>query len=70
MLAEGRWNNFIERVPNAYHGSGKVTPTPIPPSANGTGIAYIEGNDVNLCKGLDTGYGFFRQLDKVDSYEV
>lgn len=57
MLAEGRWNSFVERVQNAYNGGGKVTPTPIPPENNGTGIAYIEGNGVNLRKDqvLDTG---------------
>ncbi|KOS25483.1 acetylmuramoyl-L-alanine amidase [Bacillus anthracis] len=70
MLAEGRWNNFIERVQNAYNGDGKVTPTLIPPSTNGTGIAYIEGNGINLRKGLGTGYGVIRQLGKGESYEV
>ncbi|HDR8156496.1 TPA: N-acetylmuramoyl-L-alanine amidase [Bacillus cereus] len=70
MLAEGRWNSFIERVQNAYNGGGKVTPTPIPSSTNGTGIAYIEGNGVNLRKGPGTGYGVIRQLGKGESYEV
>ncbi|MHA4244667.1 N-acetylmuramoyl-L-alanine amidase [Bacillus cereus] len=70
MLAEGRWNSFIERVQNAYNGGGKVTPTPIPPLTNGTGIAYIEGNGVNLRKGPGTGYGVIRQLGKGESYEV
>ncbi|EEM46738.1 N-acetylmuramoyl-L-alanine amidase [Bacillus thuringiensis serovar pakistani str. T13001] len=70
MLAEGRWNSFIERVQNVYNGGGKVTPTPIPPSTNGTGIAYIEGNGVNLRKGPGTGYGVIRQLGKGESYEV
>ena len=57
MLAEGRWNNFIERVQNAYNGDGKVTPTLIPPSTNGTGIAYIEGMASTFVKVrvLDTG---------------
>ncbi|PGS80002.1 N-acetylmuramoyl-L-alanine amidase [Bacillus cereus] len=70
MLAEGRWNSFIERVQNAYNGGGKVTPTPIPPANNGTGIAYIEGNGVNLRKGPGTGYGVIRQLGTGESYEV
>ncbi|QWG51657.1 N-acetylmuramoyl-L-alanine amidase [Bacillus mycoides] len=70
MLAEGRWNNFIESVQNAYNGDGKVTPTLIPPSTNGTGIAYIEGNGINLRKGPGTGYGVIRQLGKGESYEV
>ncbi|PGK73620.1 N-acetylmuramoyl-L-alanine amidase [Bacillus thuringiensis] len=70
MLAEGRWDSFIERVQNAYNGGSKVTPTLIPPSTNGTGIAYIEGNGINLRKGPGTGYGVIRQLSKGESYEV
>ncbi|AHZ49090.1 TPA: N-acetylmuramoyl-L-alanine amidase [Bacillus thuringiensis] len=70
MLAEGRWTNFIERVQNACNGDGKVTPTLIPPSNNGTGIAYIEGNGINLRKGPGTGYGVIRQLGKGEAYEV
>ncbi|WP_144477448.1 N-acetylmuramoyl-L-alanine amidase [Bacillus thuringiensis] len=71
MLAEGRWNNFIERVQNAYNcGSNNVAPTPTPPSSIGTGIAYIEGNNVNLRKGPGTGYGVIRQLGKGESYQV
>ncbi|MES1048544.1 N-acetylmuramoyl-L-alanine amidase [Bacillus thuringiensis] len=71
MLAEGRWNNFIERVQHAYNGGGNnVAPTPIPPSNNETGIAYIEGNNVNLRKGPGTGYGVIRQLGKGESYKV
>ncbi|OOR08285.1 N-acetylmuramoyl-L-alanine amidase [Bacillus cereus] len=71
MLAEGRWNSFIERVQDAYNGGGNnVTPTPIPPSTSGTGIAYIEGNGINLRKGPGTGYGVIRQLGKGESYEV
>ncbi|WJE24551.1 N-acetylmuramoyl-L-alanine amidase [Bacillus cereus] len=71
MLAEGRWNSFIERVQNAYNGGGnKVTPTPILPSTSGTGIAYIEGNGINLRKGPGTGYGVIRQLGKGEPYQV
>ncbi|KLA22217.1 Phage N-acetylmuramoyl-L-alanine amidase [Bacillus cereus] len=71
MLAEGRWNNFIERVQNAYNGGDNpVTPTLIPPSTNEIGIAYIEGNCVNLRKGPGTGYGVIRQLGKGKSYKV
>ncbi len=71
MLAEGRWDRFIERVQNAYSGgSNNVAPTPTPPSSSGTGIAYIEGNDVNLRKGPGTGYGVIRQLGKGEPYQV
>ncbi|MES1053970.1 N-acetylmuramoyl-L-alanine amidase [Bacillus thuringiensis] len=71
MLAEGRWDSFIERVQNAYNGgSNNVAQTSIPPSSSGTGIAYIEGNHVNLRKGPGTGYGVIRQLGKGESYEV
>nr|WP_088327956.1 N-acetylmuramoyl-L-alanine amidase [Bacillus cereus] len=71
MLAEGRWDNFIERVQNAYKGgSNAVTSTPIPSSTNEAGIAYIEGDLVNLRKGPGTGYGVIRQLGKGESYKV
>ncbi|QDZ77084.1 N-acetylmuramoyl-L-alanine amidase [Bacillus cereus] len=68
MLAEGRWDSFIERVQNVYNGGGNpVTPQP---STSETGIAYIEGNRVNLRKGPGTGYGVNRQLGKGESYKV
>ncbi|PEQ56846.1 SH3 domain-containing protein, partial [Bacillus cereus] len=71
MLAEGRWDSFIERVQNAYNGGGNnVASTSTPPSSSGTGIAYIEGNHVNLRKGPGTGYGVIRQLGKGESYQV
>ncbi|PGK79646.1 N-acetylmuramoyl-L-alanine amidase [Bacillus thuringiensis] len=71
MLAEGRWDSFIERVQNAYSGgSNNVAPTPTPPSSSGTGIAYIEGNNVNLRKGPGTGYRVIRQLGKGEPYQV
>ena len=71
MLAEGRWDRFIEGVQNAYSGgSNNVAPTPTPPSPSGTGIAYIEGNNVNLRKGPGTGYGVIRQLGKGEPYQV
>ncbi|MGU3458561.1 N-acetylmuramoyl-L-alanine amidase [Bacillus sp. D48C] len=71
MLAEERWNSFIERVQNVYNGGGNnVPPTHIPPSSSGTGIAYIEGNNVNLRKGPGTGYGVIRQLGKGECYQV
>ncbi|MGN4788305.1 N-acetylmuramoyl-L-alanine amidase [Bacillus cereus group sp. MYBK209-1] len=71
MLAEERWNSFIERVQNAYNGGGNNVPsTPTPPSSSGTGIAYIEGNNVNLRKGPGTGYGVIRQLGKGECYQV
>ncbi|WP_144509117.1 N-acetylmuramoyl-L-alanine amidase [Bacillus mycoides] len=71
MLAEGRWNNFIESVQNAYNGgSNLVISTPTPSLSDEMGIAYIEGNCVNLRKGPGTGYGVIRQLGKGESYKV
>ncbi|MGM2827169.1 SH3 domain-containing protein, partial [Bacillus cereus group sp. Bce006] len=71
MLAEGRWNNFIERVQNAYNGgSSLITSKPTSPFNNETGVANIEGNGVNLREGPGTGYGVIRQLGKGESYEV
>ncbi|MEB9206852.1 N-acetylmuramoyl-L-alanine amidase, partial [Bacillus cereus] len=71
MLAEGRWNNFIERVQHAYNGgSSLINLTPTPSFSGETGIAYIGGNSVNLRKGPGTGYGIIRQLGKGESYKV
>ncbi|MED1404903.1 N-acetylmuramoyl-L-alanine amidase [Bacillus mycoides] len=71
MLAEGRWNNFIERVQTAHNGgSNLITSTPTPPLNDETGIAYIKGNRVNLRTGPGTGYGVIRQLGEGESYKV
>ncbi|HDR3894302.1 N-acetylmuramoyl-L-alanine amidase [Bacillus cereus] len=71
MLAEGRWNNFIERVQHAYNGGSSLSNlTPTPSFSGETGIAYIGGNSVNLRKGPGTGYGIIRQLGKGESYQV
>lgn len=71
MLAEGRWNSFIEKVQHAYNGgSNQSIPTHVSPSNNETGIAYIEGNGINLRKGPGTGYGVIRQLGKGEPYQV
>ncbi|MCU5097265.1 N-acetylmuramoyl-L-alanine amidase [Bacillus wiedmannii] len=71
MLAEGRWNNFIERVQNAYNGgSNPVMQKPLAPSNDGARVSYINANNVNLRKGPGTGYGVIRQLGKGESYLV
>ncbi|HDR6955602.1 MULTISPECIES: N-acetylmuramoyl-L-alanine amidase [Bacillus cereus group] len=71
MLAEGRWNSFIERVQNAYNGSNNpVMQKPTPPSTDGTKVAYINGDNVNLRKGPGTGYAVIRKLGKGGCYQV
>ncbi|WP_130068069.1 N-acetylmuramoyl-L-alanine amidase [Bacillus albus] len=71
MLAEGRWDSFIERVQQAYNGGGHSDePTIVPPSNNETGVAYIEGNRINLRNGAGSGYGVIRQLNKGEAYQV
>ncbi|AUB61957.1 N-acetylmuramoyl-L-alanine amidase [Bacillus cereus] len=71
MLAEGRWNHFIERIQRAYNGdSSLIHLAPTPTFSGETGIANIEGNGVNLRKGPSTGYGMIRQLGKGESYKV
>ncbi|MEB9593758.1 N-acetylmuramoyl-L-alanine amidase, partial [Bacillus cereus] len=71
MLAEGRWDSFIERVQNAYNGGGSpVIPTPISPSNDGAKVAYINGDNVNLRKGPGTGYAVIRKLGKGECYQV
>ncbi|PES30632.1 N-acetylmuramoyl-L-alanine amidase [Bacillus cereus] len=71
MLDEGRWDHFIERVQQAYNGGGHSDePTIVPPSSNETGVAYIEGNRVNLRNGAGSGHGVIRQLNKGEAYQV
>ncbi|PHA49427.1 N-acetylmuramoyl-L-alanine amidase [Bacillus pseudomycoides] len=40
------------------------------PTANVEGVAYIQGNNVNLRKGPDASYSVIRQLNKPESYKV
>ncbi|PED41289.1 N-acetylmuramoyl-L-alanine amidase [Bacillus cereus] len=71
MLAEKRWNHFIDMVQRTYNGNNnELTPEPIPPVTNETGVAYIEGYNVNLRKGPGTNYAVIRKLQKGESYKV
>ncbi|WP_410985621.1 N-acetylmuramoyl-L-alanine amidase [Bacillus cereus] len=65
---------FRADVQRAYN-NGKVSVPEQPskpgePVANVEGIAYIEGNNVNLRKGPDASYSVIRQLNKPESYKV
>jgi len=40
------------------------------PTANVEGVAYIQGNNVNLRKGPDASYSVIRQLNKPEAYQV
>lgn len=61
-------------VQKAYEGETvTVKPKPQEPSQNvtwTTGLAYIDGYNVNLRNGPSTNYGIIRQLSKDESYQV
>ncbi|MEK4499998.1 M15 family metallopeptidase [Bacillus sp. FSL R12-0069] len=73
----GDWKGFVDspHLQWNYKGYGtdtfgKVAQNIPSSSSDGTGIAYINGNNVNLRKGPSTGYGIIRQLGKGESYKV
>ncbi|WP_176546769.1 N-acetylmuramoyl-L-alanine amidase [Bacillus pseudomycoides] len=65
---------FRADVQRAYNNSAVSVPEqpskPGEPIANVEGIAYIEGNNVNLRKGPGASYSVIRQLNKPESYQV
>lgn len=65
---------FRADVQKAYEGATvTVKPKPQEPSQNvvgATGVAYIDGYNVNLRSGPSTNYGIIRQLNKDESYQV
>lgn len=67
-------SQFRADVQKAYEGAtGTVKPKPQEPSQNvvgATGVAYIEGFNVNLRSGPSTNHGVIRQLNKGEAYQV
>lgn len=67
-------SQFRADVLKAYNGdSVSVKPKPQEPSENvigTTGVAYIDGFNVNLRSGPSTNYGVIRQLNKGEAYQV
>ncbi|PHB21076.1 N-acetylmuramoyl-L-alanine amidase [Bacillus pseudomycoides] len=68
---------FRADVQRAYNNSNMDTSVPEKPSkpaekstANVEGVAYIQGNNVNLRKGPDASYSVIRQLNKPEAYQV
>lgn len=65
---------FRADVQKAYDGvTVTVKPKPQEPSRNvvgATGVAYIDGYNVNLRSGPSTNYGVIRQLSKDELYQV
>ncbi|PEX80060.1 SH3 domain-containing protein [Bacillus cereus] len=75
----GDWKGFVDSPHLQYNykgygtdtfGKGAQNVSSPPPSNDGAGVAYINGNNVNLRKGPGTGYGVIRQLGKGESYKV
>lgn len=67
-------SQFRADVQKAYEGATvTVKPKPQEPSQNvtwTTGVAYIDGYNVNLRSGPSTNYSIIRQLSKGESYQV
>ncbi|MFQ6571454.1 N-acetylmuramoyl-L-alanine amidase [Bacillus sp. AF53] len=67
-------SQFRADVQKAYEGATvTVKPKPQEPSQNvvgETGVAYIDGFNVNLRSGPSTNYGVIRQLNKGEAYQV
>ncbi|MDF9661479.1 N-acetylmuramoyl-L-alanine amidase [Bacillus cereus] len=67
-------SQFRTDVQKAYDGATvTVKPKPQEPSRHVigvTGVAYIDGYNVNLRSGPSTNYGIIRQLSKDESYQV
>ncbi|PEP61116.1 N-acetylmuramoyl-L-alanine amidase [Bacillus pseudomycoides] len=68
---------FRADVQRAYNNSSVDVSVPEKPSkpaevptANVEGVAYIQGNNVNLRKGPDASYSVIRQLNKPEAYQV
>ncbi|PEY32728.1 N-acetylmuramoyl-L-alanine amidase [Bacillus cereus] len=68
---------FRADVQRAYNNSSAEVSVPEQPSkpaevptANVEGVAYIQGNNINLRKGPDASYSVIRQLNKPEAYKV
>ncbi|PHG24688.1 N-acetylmuramoyl-L-alanine amidase [Bacillus pseudomycoides] len=68
---------FRADVQRAYNNSSVDVSVPEKPSkpaelptANVEGVAYIQGNNINLRKGPNASYSVIRQLNKPESYQV
>ncbi|HHL0974825.1 TPA: N-acetylmuramoyl-L-alanine amidase family protein, partial [Bacillus cereus] len=60
MLAEGRWNSFLERVQNAYNGGENVSFTQ--PSTNGVGVVTITADVLRVRTGPGIHYGIVKRV--------
>ncbi|MHB0803307.1 N-acetylmuramoyl-L-alanine amidase [Bacillus thuringiensis] len=67
MLAEGRWDSFIERVQNAYNGGENVSFTQS--STNGVGIVTVTADVLRVRKGPGTNYGIVKNVYQGEQYQ-
>ena len=70
-VSEAQFRADVQRAYNNGDVSVPKQPSkPGEPTSNVEGIAYIEGNNVNLRKGPGASYSVIRQLNKPESYKV
>ncbi len=61
MLAEGRWNSFIERVQNAYNGGGHTAPS-VQLFNKGIGVVTITADVLRIHTGPGTNYEIVKKV--------
>ncbi|PGV84515.1 N-acetylmuramoyl-L-alanine amidase, partial [Bacillus cereus] len=71
-VSEAQFRADVQRAYNNSNIEVSVPGTPSKPAEVPTavtdGVAYIQGNNINLRKGPDTSYSKIRQLNKPESY--
>ena len=67
MLAERRWDSFIERVQNAYNGGGNASSPQ--PSNNGVGVVTITADVLRVRRGPGTNYEIVKKVYQGEQYQ-
>ncbi|MGR5864313.1 N-acetylmuramoyl-L-alanine amidase [Bacillus cereus] len=66
MLAEGRWDSFIERVQNVYNGAGSSTQSS---TNNGVGVVMITADVLRVRTGPGTNYRIVKNVYRGERYQ-
>ncbi|PEF21062.1 N-acetylmuramoyl-L-alanine amidase [Bacillus pseudomycoides] len=73
-VSEAQFRADVKRAYNNANVEASVPEQPSKPAevptANVEGVAYIQGNNINLRKGPDASYSVIRQLNKPEAYQV